>query len=297
MAVAWLVFGVPQFLSVPRVVEEDVEDPADRIGGAVRILRPAEGSSIGGSRLAIGTERQVETVPLVDADGRQFAHAEISTRLTRRLELARLRRIELAAVRIRRRALGGVFGVDALIPAGALAGWWSWWWATSAGALLVAAFVALRVSVVLVDRELERRISDLRVGNEERTLAISRADLLAARERVEETGSEASRTARDVVTFRRPVLYEDVPSREVAPCLWEPLPVPAPTYVQRPITARTVRTIDLSSPSLNAAMDKAQGELPVTADGRAGQRTEAAEDAARAAERAARRPKLRAVGE
>lgn len=285
VAVAWLAFGVPQFLSVPRQVEEDVKDPTDRIGGAVRILR-----STGDGTAELTDGGHVRTVPLVGADGQQFGEAELSTRLTRRVELARLRQIEQAAVRIRRRALGSVFGVDALVLAGALAGWWSWWWATGAGALLVAAFIALRVSVVLVDRELQRRLTELRTGNEERTLAISRADLLEAGDVVaEESGPDASRTSRDVVSFHRQVLFEDVPSRDLAPSLWEPLPVPAPTYVQRPITARTVRTIDLSSPDLNAAMDLAQGDLPVVADGR--------DVPDQAAERGSQRPRLRAVGE
>lgn len=284
VAVAWLAFGVPQFLSVPRPVDEEVEDPSDRIGGAVRILRTTDDGTA-----EITTGRHVHTVPLVGADGRQFGEAELSTRLTRRTELSRLRQIEAAAVRIRRRALAGVFVVDALVLAGALAGWWSWWWATGAGALLVAAFVALRVSVVLVDRELDRRLTALRTGNEERTLAISRADLLESSGEVEETGPEAGRTSRDVVSFHRPVLFEDVPSRELAPSLWEPLPVPAPTYVQRPIAARSVRTIDLSSPDLNAAMDRAQGELPVVADGR--------DRDAVPVDRESRRPRLRAAGE
>lgn len=288
VAVAWLAFGVPQFLSVPRPVEEDVQDPSERIGGAIRILRPSGSVQTGAES---GQGRPIETVPLIGADGQPFGHAEISTRLTRRIELARLRQVEQAAVRIRRRAIAGVFGVDLLIAGGALAGWWSWWWTLAAGVLLVGGFVALRVSVVLVEREMDRRVTALRTGNEERTLAITPADLLENRETraaIEVVGSEASRTSRDVVSFRRP-LFDDVPSRDVAPSLWEPLPVPAPTYVQRPIAARTVRTIDLSSPSLNAAMDLAQGELPVTADGRVG--------AERTGDRASRRPKLRAVGE
>ncbi|SDB80350.1 hypothetical protein GA0111570_102139 [Raineyella antarctica] len=293
VAVAWLAFGVPQFLSVPRVLEEDIPDPADRIGGAVRILRPSGKSS---ATLVNGGTGQVTTVPLIGADGAQFSTAELSTRLTRRTELARLRQIEQAAVRIRRRAIAGVLGIDVLVVVGALAGWWSWWWCTGAGALLVAGLVALRVSVVLVDREMDRRVTELRTGNQERTLAITRDDLFEGAPPAEVTGSEAARTSRDVVSFRRP-LFEDVPSRHLAPSLWEPLPVPAETYVQRPIVARTVRTIDLSSPGLNAAMDQAQGDLPVTADGRDGELAGVGELDARAIERASRRPRLRAVGE
>lgn len=296
MAVAWLAFGVPQFLSVPRTVEDEIEDPAARLSGAVRVLRASGSPQVGTSA---GTTAQgglqVPSVPLVGADGQQFAVAELSTRLTRRAELSRLRQIELAAVRIRRRALLGVLALNLLVVGGALAGWWSWWWCTGGGALLVLGFVALRMSVVLVDRELDRRIEALRDGNHERTLAISRTDLLQAFEQhggqlgQEGSGPDASRTSRDVVSFRRPLL-DDVPSRDASPALWEPVPVTAPTYVQRPLAARTVRTIDLSSPDLNAAMDRAQGELPVTADGRDGAH-------ARRADRAARRPRLRAVGE
>lgn len=286
VAVAWLAFGVPQFLSVPRTVEDEVADPAERIGGSVRILRPASPSDTAGAPSA---EDRTPSVPLVGADGHPFAVAEISNRVTRRAELSRLRQIETAAVRIRRRALLGVFIYDLLVVAGCLLHWWSWWWCTAAGGLLLAALVALRVSVVLVDRELDRRITALRTGNQERTLAISRSDLLEVHGGTEEGGAEARRTSRDVVSVRRP-LFDEMPARGLAPSLWEPLPVPAPTYVQRPITARTVRTIDLSSPDLNAAMDRAQGELPVIADGLHEERT-------KGADRASRRPQLRAVGE
>lgn len=299
MAVAWLAFGVPQFLSVPRTVEDEIEDPAAQLSGAVRVLRASGSPQVVTSA---GTTAQgglqVPSVPLVGADGQQFAVAELSTRLTRRAELSRLRQVELAAVRIRRRALLGLLALNLLVAGGALAGWWSWWWCTGGGALLALGFVALRMSVVLVGQELDRRIAALREGNHERTLAISRADLLQAREQHEEqvgregSGSDASRTSREVLSYRRPLL-DDLPSQEVAPSLWEPVPVTAPTYVQRPIAARTVRTIDLSSPDLNAAMDRAQGELPVTADGRDGRDGEHA----RRADRASRRPRLRAVGE
>lgn len=293
VAVAWLAFGVPQFLSVPRSVDEEVRDPAEQIGGAVRILRSRDDSrdgeaSASGREAGVAGSPGPASVPLVGADGEQFARAEISTRFTRRAELSRLRRIDHAAVRIRRRAVFGLAVVDLLLIVGCLVLRWPWGWFIGAGALLVLGFVALRVSVVLVDRELDRRIAELRTGNQERTLAISREELRAAGAAAE-PGSDASRTSRDVVSVRQP-LFDDLPRRDVAPSLWEPLPVTAPTYVQRPIAARSVRTIDLASPDLNAAMDKAQGDLPVTADGQ-GQR-----DGARV-DRASRRPKLRAVGE
>lgn len=314
VAVAWLAFGVPQFLSVPRPVDEEVRDPAEQIGGAVRILRsrdagPVTGASVGASISGASTagasgpatalaEHPVEhpSVPLVGADGEQFARAEISTRFTRRAELARLRQIDIVAVSIRRRALLGVALVDLLVVLGCLLLGWSWWLCLGAAGLLLLGLAALRVSVVLVDRELDHRISALRTGNQERTLAISREELRAAAERMEETGSDAARTSRDVVSMRQP-LFDDLPSRDVAPSLWEPLPVTAPTYVQRPITARSVRTIDLSSTDLNAAMDRAQGDLPVTADPQDGRGTTAPRRPQRGADRASRRPKLRAAGE
>ena len=312
VAVAWLAFGVPQFLSVPRPVDEEVRDPAEQIGGAVRILRSRDGAAGSGSGPggvsaqagspadAVGRGVRPASVPLVGADGEQFARAEISTRFTRRAELSRLRQIEVAAVRIRRRALFGVALVDLLVVLGCLFLGWPWGWYLGAGALAVVGFVALRVSVVLVDRELDRRITALRDGNQERTLAISREELRAAGA-TGQPGSDASRTSREVVSVRQP-LFDDLPRRDVAPSLWEPLPVTAPTYVQRPITPRSVRTIDLSSPDLNAAMDRAQGELPVTADGQGGAREdtglrEGGARPQRGADRASRRPKLRAVGE
>ena len=292
VAVAWLAFGVPNSCPFRGPWRKTSPIPptgsAGRCGSCAPRGRPRRS-------WWDGAAGQVTTVPLIGADGAQFGHAELSTRLTRRTELARLRQVEQAAVRIRRRAIAGVFGIDVLVVVGALAGWWSWWWCTGAGALLVVGLVALRVSVVLVDREMDRRVTELRIGNQERTLAITRADLLEVGKPAAGAGSEAVRTSRDV-SYRR-ALFDDVPSRHVAPSLWEPLPVPAATYVQRPIVARTVRTIDLSSPGLNAAMDRAQGALPVTADGRDGELAGAGELDARAIERASRRPRLRAVGE
>src|SRR5699024_2370131 len=45
--------------------------------------------------------------------------------------------------------------------------------------------------------------------------------------------------------------------------LWDPLPITKPTYVSKPLTPRTVRTIDLTGPAPEHAADG----MPVTADG------------------------------
>jgi hypothetical protein len=45
--------------------------------------------------------------------------------------------------------------------------------------------------------------------------------------------------------------------------LWEPVPITVPTYVSKPLAPRTVRTIDLSGPSVSPSP---RPQTPVTAD-------------------------------
>lgn len=286
-AVAWLTYGVPQFLSTTRTPDEEEQGSEASLTEAVRILRPARP----GSALTEVTAR-TPSVPLLGVDGEQFGHAELSTSFTRRSELRRLRKIENAAIRIRRAVLALTMAGEALLVICALNGWVPWWSLGLGGAGLVAVLAGLRGSVVMVDREIDRRVARLRAGNEERTLAISRGELLPMGQSREAAAVEAPVTSRSVVSTSVP-LVDDIPSPEVAPSLWEPLPVPEPTYVQRPITARTVRTIDLSSPDLNAAMDRAQGDLPVTAEAHDRETAVAGSPGATRS----RRPRLRAVGE
>ena len=53
----------------------------------------------------------------------------------------------------------------------------------------------------------------------------------------------------------------DPPSR--AGALWDPVPITMPTYVSKPLAPRTVRTIDLSGPTVAA---RPPDPVPVTAD-------------------------------
>ncbi len=234
MALAWFAYGIPQVLgpTEARPSGPDEDEAADRLP---------------------------ESVDLIGADGETFAVAAVSTPLTRRAEAHRLRRIDRAAVRIRRRVLVATLAGELALVVACVLGWAAWWTLGIGGGALVAVLVGLRISVVLVERELACRLAELRAGGQESTVTIDRHELGIGR-----------RGRGD-------------------PSLWEPLPVPAPTYLQRPPMARTVRTIDLSGPEPGA--DPARGALPVTAD-----RPGSADDPP-SPPSDADPPRLRAVGE
>ncbi|MFV0405458.1 MAG: hypothetical protein ACK5LN_01335 [Propioniciclava sp.] len=167
--------------------------------------------------------------------------AVVSTPLNRRAALRELAKIDAVAAQRRRRVLGFLLAALLTVTGVVLLEMLRWWWLAVPVALIVGFLVIARISVRTMRRGLARRAKSIRGGAEvdEPTVILGLTDLPAddAERKVELSG---------------PV--------ESTGSLWDPLPIPAPTYVSRPITGRTVRTIDLSGPP------PAQGRMPITAE-------------------------------
>lgn len=168
--------------------------------------------------------------------------AVVSTPLNRRAALRDLDRIDARSAARRRTFLavllvatigvGGAVGFDAL-P----------WWSVLIPVGLTATFLAVaRFAVRAMRTDLARRAARIRAAGEvvEETVGIKTLD--------DDPAAEGS------IDLTAPI--------EVTSSLWDPVPITSPTYVQKPLAPRTVRTIDLSAPNLDAP------GIPVTADAR-----------------------------
>ena len=226
IAIAWLAYLVPHFVrrrDDDELLEES--DPADRFSDSMRIVRHG-------------------TAPLLDQDLEEIASFEVSTPQTRRAAVNDLRRMERLAASRRRRvllvlmaALSAVIGLCAahLIP----------WWSTAIpGGLLLIFIVVARISVRVMLRRLDARYREIRHGNNESTIFLSRKDFAKSG-----MATPSASTAGDVAAKTG--------------TLWDPIPITMPTYVSKPLAPRTVRTIDLSGPGTPSS---ARHDSPVTAD-------------------------------
>ncbi len=111
--------------------------------------------------------------------------------------------------------------------------------------------VGARISVGVIRRSLDERYRQIRNGSNESTIFLSREDLAAVTAgKSSPTGAGEARSKAD-------------PPRSTG-ALWDPVPITKPTYVSKPLAPRTVRTIDLSGPTVAATT--AKPPVPVTAD-------------------------------
>lgn len=156
---------------------------------------------------------------------------EVSTPLTRAAARHEIRQSYRLAARRRRRVV--VTLVVATVAAGAITfaplSIKAPWWVPLVPLALLLAFLAIaRFSVVSLNRTLDARIARVDRGWDEETISFEvPADL-------REDATEHS------VELSGPVAQTG--------SLWDPIPVTAPTYVSKPMAARTIRTIDLSAP-------------------------------------------------
>jgi hypothetical protein len=226
IAIAWLAYLVPHF--VRRRDEDELleeSDRADRFSESMRIVRHG-------------------TAPLLDQDLEEIASFEVSTPQTRRAALNDLCRLERLAASRRRRvllvlmaALSAVIGLCAahLIP----------WWSTAIpGGLLLIFIVVARISVRVMLGRLDARYREIRQGNNESTIFLSRKDFAKSG-----IGTPSASGSGEVAA--KPGT------------LWDPIPITMPTYVSKPLAPRTVRTIDLSGPETPSSV---RHDSPVTAD-------------------------------
>ena len=168
--------------------------------------------------------------------------AVISTPLNRRAALRELSQVDREAARRRRIVLVFLAAVASVV--GALAGFGlvSWWTIAAPLGLIVVFLAVARITVARMRRGLDARARLIRGGDDvdEQTVAIAVLD------EADDADHELS------IELTAPV--------EHTGSLWDPIPITATTYVSRPLTPRTVRTIDLTAPI------PALTGVPVTAD-------------------------------
>lgn len=164
--------------------------------------------------------------------------AEVSTPLTRRAQLRELTQIDARAAQRRSRVLLVLLLGQLIVATLVLLQLLLWWSVIIPAGLIVVFLMIARFSVRAMRADLSRRAAAIRECSSEDTIAISLspADVAKHAHAVELTG----------------------PITPVG-SLWEPIPITRPTYVSKPLPARTVRTVDLSAPVVAPA-------LPVTAD-------------------------------
>ncbi|MGA4669105.1 hypothetical protein ACPCG0_04775 [Propionibacteriaceae bacterium Y1923] len=174
---------------------------------------------------------------------------EVSTPLTRSAGVHEIRESHRLAARRRLRvvlvllaALLVTVGLFAFQPIPAVRV--AWWVPVIPAGLLAAFLVVARFSVISLNKVLDARMEQLTRGWQNETIAL---DVAPLRQAAQPEGVEHS------IELSGPI--------EPTGSLWDPIPVTAPTYVSRPMVPRTVRTIDLAMPALQAP-----DTTPVTAE-------------------------------
>lgn len=171
--------------------------------------------------------------------------AEVSTPFTRRAARTEIWLSHRNAARRRRNTLLVLLGLTVLSVVGAVAmprfvpGWAPF----VAGGLLICFIAIARYSTITLRKTLDARLASIDAERDEPTIDLSEVG--------EQLGSPNS--ANEVpVELNAPI--------EPTGSLWDPIAVTPPTYVSRPMVARTVRTIDLSM------MPATPPRVPVTAE-------------------------------
>lgn len=166
--------------------------------------------------------------------------AVVSTPLTRRAALYELVQVERNAARRRRHVLFFLLGAEVLVSVLAVLSLGAWW-TPAVPLLLIGGFVVVaRISVKAMRRDLAERAAKIEATAAEETIAIEiLTDVVADEESSVELSAPITRPG----------------------SLWDPIPITAPTYVSKPLSPRTVRTIDLAAP-----VPVPRVSVPVTAE-------------------------------
>lgn len=217
VVVAWLLYLIPLSLTRRDSVILNDVQPDEPFTSSVTIVRR-------------GT-------PLNQTDE---AVAVVSTPMNRRAALTALAKQDQVAAARRRNVLGvlALITLAVAVPVGFRA--LPWWTVLVPVGLIVAFLVVARVTVRQMRAELNRQAALIRQGEPE---AHEETEVIAVLGADEPDEHEAS------VDLAAPAT--------VTTSLWDPVPITQPTYVQKPLAARTVRTIDLSAPV------PAQDPLPI----------------------------------
>lgn len=230
IVIAWLAYLVPMYLRRNGQALKTNADPSERFSNHVKIISDSD---------------DLRSVPVVDQNLAEVGRLKVSTPLTRRAQVADLRRSDRVAAGRRRNVLITLSIALLLTIVFASVSWIPWWSVAIPGGLVVLFAGVARFSVVALRRNLDRRYAEIMVGHEEETVTLTAEDVKAVRDSDTQTISQGGSGR--------------------SSSLWEPLPITKPTYVSKPLAPRTVRTIDLSGPALAGADAE---DAPVTADTR-----------------------------
>ncbi|WP_326833277.1 hypothetical protein [Cutibacterium porci] len=157
---------------------------------------------------------------------------ELSTPYTRSYARWDLRRSWAGAARRRMTTMLVLLGLTVLSIVFAVVGMTPWWLVAVFALLLVGFFVLARWSVVAMAKRFDRRYALIDSGWDEDTVVL-------------EVSTEPFRCQNEPTSWRVDL---DRPVTASEGSLWDDVVVTAPTYVSTPLSARTVRTIDLSAP-------------------------------------------------
>lgn len=232
IAVAWLVYLIPNYLRRrdEASTESDEVDVTDRFSDSVRVIRSG-------------------MAPLLDHDLSAMDDCEVSTPLTRRAAIAELGRLERLAASRRRRVLVGLLIMVTGVVAVSAADLLPWWTVAIPSGMVPGFFAVSRFSVAAMRRDLDQRYAEINADSDEATVVLNREQLAGA---VADEG-------------KHKIVQPQPEKTPATAALWDPLPITMPTYVSKPLTPRTVRTIDLSAPELSPSHG---ADVPVTADAR-----------------------------
>lgn len=236
LAVAWAVYLVPKLLNHHDEVVRSRS--AERFSRSMRVLARREVVDSRNARLVVaparaGSERVVET----KARAPRTEGTRPQPSLKARREAAR------RAAQRRRRVLGVVLVLNAVVAGLAIAKVVAWPWVLAPVALLVAWLVACRL---MVRSERAARASSVRPRRTETVAAVD--DETGTFDVVAEEFSEPVEVVVDSAVVEAPASSTGEIAVVTEPGLWDPVPTTLPTYVSKPAAVRrTVQTIDLDS--------------------------------------------------
>lgn len=238
LAVAWAVYLIPKALRHHDEVSRSRS--VERFSHTMRVLARREPVSKRDARLVV-TPGRAPSSPVVEVKGERRTPEQPLTEEQLRARRAATRK----ATARRRRVLSVVVGLNVVVAALAAAGVFGWVWQAIPGGLLVAWLVACRVMVkgeravtaAMLDRTSESP-DDSAAGGDDSSADDEDSDL-----------PHEYHVARNDQGFDEPA--PSAQTAVMAPVengLWDPQPQTLPTYVDKPVARRTVRTIDLSGP-------------------------------------------------
>lgn len=238
LGIAWVVYLVPKALQ--HHDELSRSHSVERFSSTMRVLARRETPAAGSARTSGRADGRTVVTP-----AREAAPVQVTSK-ARRPSAAQIRARREAARRAaqrRRRVLGLVLFLNAVVAGLAAFSVIGWVWQAAPATLLVAWLVTCRLMVrseQAVRAPVGVRVPRRNSTDEAPAAASTDSDEVPADIVVERNDQGFDEVAPSADTSTIPAVREP---------LWDPVPTTLPTYVSKPAaTRRTVRTIDLDAP-------------------------------------------------